>query len=166
MFTRAAPAFHNLFMACVFDINTVHKTVEKLKNRQSRTTCSYFCRREIKNRNGLACNPDKMEVDDKITYSLAFKALLFLVLIDVGGYIRSPTPAPQDLRVLVDSHLMLSKHVNSVCMAAFFSVSDIGRIGKYLDCDQCFLLYLKLKLSFMRTDHSLPGPLDFEMHYR
>ena len=30
--TRAGPAFHNLFMVmgCVFDINTVHKTVEKL----------------------------------------------------------------------------------------------------------------------------------------
>ena len=30
--TRAAPAFHKLFMVmgCVFDINTVHKTVEKL----------------------------------------------------------------------------------------------------------------------------------------
>ena len=29
---RASPAFHNLFMVmgCVFDINTVHKTVEKL----------------------------------------------------------------------------------------------------------------------------------------
>ena len=48
----------------------------------------------------------------KITYALAFRALLFLVLVDVGGYIRSPIPAAQDLRVLVDdSHLMLSKHV-------------------------------------------------------
>ena len=30
--TRAAPAFHKLFMimGCVFDINTVYKTVEKL----------------------------------------------------------------------------------------------------------------------------------------
>ena len=30
--TRAAPALYNLFMVmgCVFDINTVHKTVEKL----------------------------------------------------------------------------------------------------------------------------------------
>ena len=30
--TRAAPAFHKLFMVmgCVFDINTVHKNVEKL----------------------------------------------------------------------------------------------------------------------------------------
>ena len=30
--TRAPPAFHKLFMVmgCVFDINTVHKTVEKL----------------------------------------------------------------------------------------------------------------------------------------
>ena len=33
------------------------------------------------------------------------------MLIDVGGYIRSPIPAAQDLRVLVDSHLMLSKRV-------------------------------------------------------
>jgi len=30
VFARAAPAFDNLFMGCVFNINTVHKTVEKL----------------------------------------------------------------------------------------------------------------------------------------
>ena len=30
VFTRAAPALDNLFMGCVFNINTVHKTVEKL----------------------------------------------------------------------------------------------------------------------------------------
>ena len=30
VFTRAAPAFYNLFIGCVFNINTVHKTVEKL----------------------------------------------------------------------------------------------------------------------------------------
>ena len=35
----------------------------KIKNRQSRTTCSYFCSREIKNRNGLARNPDEIEED-------------------------------------------------------------------------------------------------------
>ena len=62
---------------------------------------------------------------------------------------RLPTPAAQGLRVLVDLHLILSTHVNSVCKSAFFSVSSIGRIGKYLDHDKCFLLYLKLKLSFM-----------------
>ena len=89
-----------------------------------------------------------------------------MVLIDVGGYIRSPTPGAQDLRVLVDSHLMLSKDVKSVCKSAFVSVSNIGRIGKYLDRDKCFLQYLKLKLTFMGTDRSLPGPLDFGMHYR
>ena len=30
VFTRAAPVFDNLFMVCVFNINTVHTTVEKL----------------------------------------------------------------------------------------------------------------------------------------
>ena len=59
---------------------------------------------------------------------------------------------------------MLSKHVNSVCKSAFFSVSNVGRIGKYLDRDKCFLLYFKLKLSFMGIDRSLPGLLDFGMH--
>ena len=94
--------------------------------------------------------------------------ILKSLLIDAAGYIRSPTPAAQDIRVLVDSHVMLSKHVQSVCKSAFFSVRNIGRIGKYLDRDKCFLLYLpvKLKLSFMGTDRSLPGPLDFGMHYR
>ena len=29
-FTRAAPAFDNLFIGCAFNINTVDKTVEKL----------------------------------------------------------------------------------------------------------------------------------------
>ena len=37
--------------------------IGRKKNRQSRTACSYFCGREIKNRNGLACNPDKTEED-------------------------------------------------------------------------------------------------------
>jgi len=46
----------------------------------------------------LACNPDK-------TYALAFIALLLLVLIDVGGYIRLPTPAAQVLSYLILSLL-------------------------------------------------------------
>ena len=55
-------------------------------------------------------------------YALAFRALLFLVLIDVGGYIRSPIPAAQDLRVLVDSHLMLSKHVKVIIVIIMYRV--------------------------------------------
>ena len=101
----------------------------------------------------------------QITYAHAFIALLFLVLIDVGDYVRSPMPGAQDLTELLDSHMMLSKHVNSACKSSSFSVSNIGGIGKYLDRDKCFLLYVKLKLSFMGTDHSLPVPLDFGMHY-
>ena len=77
------------------------------KNRQSRTTCSYFCSREIKNRNGLACNPDKTE--DHLCS--CFQSITLPGIVYVGGYIRSPIPAAQDLRVLVDSHLMLPKHV-------------------------------------------------------
>ena len=135
------------------------------KNRHSRTTCSYFCRRGIKakkKRNTLACNLDKTEVDNLCS---CFRRST-LPGIDVGGYTRSPTPAAQDLRVFVDSHQMLSKHVDSVWNSAIFSISTIGRIKKYLDRDKCFLLYLKLNLSFMGTDSLLPVPLGFGMHYR
>ena len=127
-------------------------------------TCSYLCWREIKKQKRFGMQPRQDR--SRSPMLLLFIALLFLVLIDVGGYIRSPTPAAQDIRVLVDSHLMLCKHVNSECKSAFFSITNIGRIGKYLDCDKCFLLYLKLKLSFMGTSHSLPGTLDFGMHYQ
>ena len=47
-----------------------------------------------------------------------------------------------------------------ICKSAFFSVSIL-----ILSRDKCFLLYLKLKLSFMGTDRSLLGPLDFGLHY-
>ena len=98
----------------------------------------------------MACNPDKTEVDHLCS---CFHGTT-LPGTGTGGCIRSPTPAAQGIRVLVDSHLMLSKHVNSVCKSAFFSVSNIGRIGKYLDRDKCFLLYLKLKLKPLYGDRS------------
>ncbi|XP_068674597.1 uncharacterized protein [Montipora foliosa] len=83
--------------------------------------------------NGLACNPDKTEV---IHLCSCFQSIT-LPGIDVGGYTISPTPPARDLGVLVDSHLTLSKHVNSVCKSAFFSISKICRIRKYLDRDNC-----------------------------
>ena len=114
---------------------------------QSRTTCSYFFSSEIKKTETVwhaILTRRKL-----ITYALAFIALLFLVLIDVAGYIRSPTPAAQDIRVLVDSHLMLSKYVNGVCIS-------IGRIGKFLHRDKCFLLYLNLKLRALTICQNWP----------
>ena len=72
---------------------------------------------------GLACILDKTELDHLCS---CFHCIT-LPGIDVGGYPRWPTTAAQDLAVLVDSQLMLSKHVNSVCKSAFFSISNIGR---------------------------------------
>ena len=117
-----------------------------------------FCSREIKKTETVWHTT--LTRRKLITYALAFIALPFLILIDAAGYIRTPTPDAQDIRVLVDSHLMLSKHVKSVCKSVFFSVRNIGRIGKYLDRDKCLLQYLpiKRKLSFMGTDRLLPEP--------
>ena len=47
------------------------------------------------------------------------------MLTDAGGYIRSPISAAQDLRVLVDSHLMLSKHVKVHMTRNFFDCFGI-----------------------------------------
>ena len=104
------------------NISTFWRSFSSVKNRQSRTTCSYFCRREIKTETVWNATLTRQK---KITYALAFRALLFLVLIDVGGYVRSPIPAAQDLRVLVDSHLMLSKHVKVHMTRNFFDCFGI-----------------------------------------
>ena len=81
----------------------------------------------------MACNPDKTEV----IHLCSFFHSITLPGIDVGGYTISPTPAARDVGVLVDSHLTLSKYVNSVCKSAFFPISNICRIRKYLDRDNC-----------------------------
>ena len=73
----------------------------------------------------MACKPDKTEVD--LTYALAFMAILYLVLIDVGGYIRSPTPAAQDIRVLVDSHQLLSNMLTAC--ASVHSLQLVTLVG-------------------------------------
>ena len=93
------------------------------KNRQSRTTCSYFCRREIKNQKRFGMPP--WQNGSRSPMFLLSYHFLFLILIDVGGYIRSATPAAQQIRVVVDSHLMLSKHVNSVCKPAFLKLKTL-----------------------------------------
>ena len=56
---------HLSYMNCSvrFSKSALPSIRAKQKNRQSRTTCSYFCTREIKNSNGLACNLDKTEED-------------------------------------------------------------------------------------------------------
>ena len=46
---------HMFVTALMIGIKTWSGVNREFKNRQSRTTCSYFCRREIKNINGFAC---------------------------------------------------------------------------------------------------------------
>ena len=64
-------------------------------------------------------------------------------------------------RILIKGSVPTRDTIITYCKSAFFSVSIL-----ILSRDKCFLLYLKLKLSFMGTDRSLPGSLDFGiMHY-
>ena len=78
--------------------------------------------------------------------------------IDVGGYIILPTPAAQDLGVLVDSHLTLSK-LNSESKSAFFSISNMGRIRKYFDSDSCEILVHTFISSELDSYNRLPTGL-------
>ena len=139
-----------------------------IKNRQSRTTCSYFCRREIKNRNGLVCNPDKTKVDNLCScfHSITLPGIDWcwrLYHIANSSCLRSQSVCWFTSNACCPTMLTVCASPHSF---QFFFLYNIGRIGKYLDHDKCFLLYLKLKLSFMGTDCSLPALLDFGMHYR
>ena len=78
-------------------------------------------------------------------------------MIDVAGYIRSPTPAAQDIRVLADSHRMLSKHVKSVCNLHSFQFITLVGLGNILTMTKLMLLAVPKTKSKLYGDRSFPA---------
>ena len=71
--------------------------------------------------NGLVCNPTKIDI---VRLSSRFTL--------------APVPAAQDLGVTLDSHLIITSHINNMCKSVgFFAIRNIGRIRKYLSQAHC-----------------------------
>ncbi|KAK3754550.1 hypothetical protein QZH41_005583 [Actinostola sp. cb2023] len=85
--------------------------------------------------NGLACNSDKTEVVHFTSRHSKYQEQI--LGIDANDVTIVPKPAARNLGVIVDSHLMMTGHVNNICKAAFFAIRNIGKIRKYLSQDDC-----------------------------
>ena len=100
--------------------------------------------------NGLSCNADKTEaVHISSCYSICEK----IDKIQIGDAIISPTLTVRDLGTIVDHHLDLGKHVNSICKSASFAIKNIGRIRKYLsqsDCKKIIHSFITSKLDYCK----------------
>ena len=75
----------------------VTRNFKKISSRGLHVATSVGGKQKQKNRNSLACHPDKREVDHLCSW---FHSITLTDIV-VDGYTRSPTPAAQDLGVLV-----------------------------------------------------------------
>ena len=161
-FTQHQKVFWNLYKS--FSLNIIsfwefHNIVNRsdcVKNRQSRTTYSYFCRREIKKLKRFGMQPLQDGTrSPMLLLSEHYSSWFWFILVAILDH-QHQLPKISDCLLI---HIWCCLNMLTVCASLHsFQFQYFGR-GK------CFLLYLKLKLSFMGTDRSLPGPLDFGMHY-
>ena len=101
--------------------------------------------------NGLSCNADKTEaVHISSCYSISEKT----DKIQIGDAIISPTLTLRDLGTIVDHHLDLGKHVNSICKSASFAIKNISTtIRKFLsqsDCEKIIHSFITSKLDYCK----------------
>ena len=67
--------------------------------------------------------------------------------INIGPYSISSVSVVKNLGVLLDQHLTMESHINSVCKSCFWQVRNIGKIRKYLNDEACKTLVHALIIS-------------------
>ena len=128
---------HDLNAMMYADDTQLYITIDSLDDRPVVLSKLELCIKDVLvwcTSNGLACNPDKTEV---IHLSSRFSSPANVPGININGFNILPQSAARDLGVIIDSHLLMTKHVNNVCKSAFLSIRNIGRIRKYLDQETC-----------------------------
>ena len=84
--------------------------------------------------NGLTCNPDKPEI---VHFTSRFSNSEVIPDINISGCTILPKPEAQNLGVIMDSHLLLAKHINNVCKSLWNAIRNIGKIRRHLDQESC-----------------------------
>ena len=89
--------------------------------------------------------------DDKTEFFVAVPAHLkrnvLPVSLNIGNKSISPSDRVRNLRVIFDSEMSLSGHVNSLCSSLTYQLCNISRIRRFLDYDTCHLITRAFVLS-------------------
>ena len=89
---------------------------------------------------GLTCNPDKTEIVHFTEFTYRFSNLQDIPVININGCTIPSKPEARSLGVIMDSHLLLTKHMNSICKSAWYAIRNIGKIRRHLDQESCVRL--------------------------
>ena len=84
--------------------------------------------------NGLTCNLDKTEI---VHFTSRFSNSEVIPDININGCTIPPEPDAQNLGVIMDSHLLLTKHLNNICKSIWQAIRNIGKIRRHLDQESC-----------------------------
>ena len=57
--------------------------------------------------------------------------------ININGCTTPPKPKARNLGVIMDSHLLLTKHINNICKWSWHLIRNIGKIRRHLDQESC-----------------------------
>ena len=65
----------------------------------------------------------------------------------------------------MDSHLLLTKHINNICKSACYAIRNIGKIRRHLDQESCVRLAHAFVTSKLDSCNGVPTGLpDKEMN--
>ena len=79
--------------------------------------------------NKLTCNPSKTEV---VHFSSRFSRSASTADITFENHTVASANEARNLGVILDRHLTMTTHINSVCRSASLALRNIGRVRKYL----------------------------------
>ena len=84
--------------------------------------------------NYLTCNPDKTEI---VHFTSRFSSSEVIPDININGCTIPPKPEAGNLAVIIDSHLLLTKHINNICKSSWHAIRNIGKVRRHLDQESC-----------------------------
>ena len=109
--------------------------------------------------NKLTCNPSKTEV---VHFSSRFSRLAPITTITFGNHTVASANEARNLGVILDRHLTMTSHVNSICRSASLALRNIGRVRKYLSqssTERLVHAFITSKLDYCNSlMYGLPSP--------
>ena len=124
-----------------------------------------LCVRDIDNwmvHNGLKLNQDKSEL---LLFTSRFRPDPVLKSLTVVGEEIKPTPSARNLGTVFDTHVTLSKHLNTLCKVSNFHLRNICKIRKYLSEETTETLVHAFVSSRLDNCNSLLyGLPDYQIH--
>jgi len=130
---------------CCFDNKDIAISMSRIES----------CTRDIRScmiKNNLMINDSKTEV---LHLTSRFVTSSVIPPLHVGEAVVTPSSSARNLGVVIDHHVTMNQHVNSICRSASFALYNIGKLRPYLDEASTKTLVHALVISRLDSCNSL-----------